>query len=386
MISLLIREWKQCLHDPRRYIYLFGAALVYMLIFSILFKPNVVDSIPTVIYDAENSFLTRKLVQDFTDGDRFRMIAYCSTEEEMKSYLRNQEAYIAIYIPEDFSKTVKTGKSQNILLMVDSSDIMIPGAALEEAEELMDRYSDDLAVERLEYKTGMSKDKLVGRVRPVTRNIRVLANPVMGYEYFYLLGLLVAAFQQGIFFTTGAAVQYELEKRTNLAPWKIAAEKVVYYTLMGMVSFSIVLLLVLHVLHFRMDCPLSLLMGAAFLYTFATASLGVAFSACFHSEEAFCKGSIMYPLAGFILSGYTWPVSAMPESMQLLVNLLPQTVFANMFRELLLQGHGFDMGMKLLQLFVTGIILSAAAVLILERKQKNPCPEPASQAGQGIGR
>ena len=131
-----------------------------------------------------------------------------------------------------------------------------------------------------------------------------------------------------------------------------------------------------------MDCPLSLLMGAAFLYTFATASLGVAFSACFHSEEAFCKGSIMYPLAGFILSGYTWPVSAMPEGMQILVNLLPQTVFANMFRELLLQGHGFDMGMKLLQLFVTGIILSAAAVIVLERKQKNSCPE----TGQGIGR
>ena len=53
--SLLFRECRQILADKTRMVFLFAPALLYVLVFGMLYFPNVVKEIPCIIYDADQS-------------------------------------------------------------------------------------------------------------------------------------------------------------------------------------------------------------------------------------------------------------------------------------------------------------------------------------------
>ena len=69
--KLFLREIKLTLADPRRLIFIFGAALAYLLLFKMLFAPNLVKNIPTIIFNDDNTKLSREFVRGFEDSDSF---------------------------------------------------------------------------------------------------------------------------------------------------------------------------------------------------------------------------------------------------------------------------------------------------------------------------
>lgn len=199
MFRLLIREMHQCGKDPKRLVFLFGAALAYMLIFSVLFSPSFISRVPAVVYDEDDSVYSRELIQDFEDNERYSIEAYVTSEEEMLNEIYGGRAYISIYIPRDFSRKIMTHQQTSVLFVGDASNLMVVGAVANDGEKIAEAFSNKMAIHDLETETGMDKTSLRGRVMPVTMGLRVLSNPTQGYPRFYLLGLLVAAFQQGIF-------------------------------------------------------------------------------------------------------------------------------------------------------------------------------------------
>jgi ABC-2 type transport system permease protein len=60
--QVIRREKRQCACDPRRFLFIFGAAIVYLLIFSVLFAPDIIRAVPTVLCDEDQSPLSRDLL------------------------------------------------------------------------------------------------------------------------------------------------------------------------------------------------------------------------------------------------------------------------------------------------------------------------------------
>ena len=65
--TLFKKELVEIKKDLRRPVFLFGAALAYLIVFGMLYIPNIVTAVPAVILDQENSAASRRLVQDFED-------------------------------------------------------------------------------------------------------------------------------------------------------------------------------------------------------------------------------------------------------------------------------------------------------------------------------
>ncbi len=356
MRPYIAREWRRCCADPRRFAFLFGAALVYLVLFAVLFAPNIITEVPCVIYDEDQSALSRKLAQKFEDNERFGIIAYAATQEETLALLREKEALAAIVIPKGFAKSIQTGSYTTLLCVANGANLMPIGAATGDGENIAAEFSDEIALRREELRTGRNEAALGNRVVPVRHELRVLNNPTQGYRYFYLLGLLVAALQQGIFFATGAAVCSESTSQEETRPTvRLFLAKAVFYWLLSMAAFSMLLLCIVYAL----DIPLKAHTGEMFLaggaFVFATVSLGLAFASFFSDEETFARASIMYPLLGFIVSGYTYPLMAMPPALQNAARLLPQTWFANIFRELFLAGHSPQAGEGMAAMAAVGV-------------------------------
>ena len=113
------------LRDPRRFLFLFGAPLAYLLLFRIIYSTNVVREIPLAIHDAENSKLSREVVTAFSDSDSFRIVAQTATEEKMLELLREKKAFTAIEIPADFSRRIIREGSASVLYAVNGSNIIM---------------------------------------------------------------------------------------------------------------------------------------------------------------------------------------------------------------------------------------------------------------------
>lgn len=383
MRQILWRELVQCRMDYRRFIFLFGAALAYLLIFGVLYSPNIVKHIPCVICDEEGSQLSRSLVRGFEDSDSFQVTEYADTPEAMREALHEKRVYAAVDIPQDFSKRIKTGDASTVLFMVNGSNIILTNITTSAAQDILADFSDKLAVRNAALRFGVNEQLLTHRISPVSCHLRVLNNPKQGYTLFFLLGLAMVAFQQGIIFSAGASLQYEYAIKEERDPqaeepaavhrkscWQLLLGKLVFYWVLSMLSFVMVAYTAVYLwdIPFRAQAGQLLLLGGVFCFTAIAFSFFAA--SLFHNEMQFVRAAIMYPVPAFIFSGYTWPQEAMGPAMQLISKFFPLSWFSNTVRELFLSGMASQYGTCLAVLALMGVVCLAVSGAVFRSRMR----------------
>lgn len=156
-IPLFKKELVEIKNDLRRPVFLFGAALAYLIVFGMLYIPNIVTAVPAVILDQENSAASRRLVQDFEASDSYDIKGYVTSEEEMRDWLREKTAVAAIEIPKDFSKKAKTGSYSTVLYLTNGSNIILTNITSSAAQDILADFSDHLRQSRRRCGTGSMK-------------------------------------------------------------------------------------------------------------------------------------------------------------------------------------------------------------------------------------
>lgn len=148
----------------------------------------------------------------------------------------------------------------------------------------------------------------------------------------------------------------------KLAPWTLLAfTELVAITLVGRWVF---------------DLPLRgsvgvLALGAA-LFVFCSLGLGLVISALAPTlESANMLGLLLSLLPGFILSGFAFPLSSIPEWLQVISYLLPARFMVTISRAVFLKGAGFDeVWPELAALSAYAVIVIAVAVLLNSRRRR----------------
>lgn len=366
--------------DPRRIAFLFGAALAYLVIFGALYVPNIIKYMPIVICDEEQSPLSRELVRGFEDSDTFEVTAWVSTQEEMQQALAEKTAYAAVQIPKDFSRKIKTGGSASMLFMVNGSNIVLTNIGSSAAQDIAAAFSDKVAARNAALRFNANEELLAKRIAPVHCHLRVLSNTTQGYMLFFLLGLAMAAFQQGIIFSAGAAVQYEYRQAASFpghAMAKIVAVKFGVYWVLSMLSFLMVVFVAQYFFDIRLKAALSELMLLAAFYVFAILSFCMLVAALFRNEMQFVRAAILYPVPAFVFSGYTWPHESMGPVMGTLAQIFPKSWLSNAVRELFTTGASPQLGQNLVWLLGIGIVCLLAFAFFFPREMKrHGMPDP----------
>jgi len=368
------REVKQMfIKDPKRVLYLFGACAIYILLFGLLYGPHVISSVPIAIYDEDHTSLSRSLIQSFNDSERYQIIAYANSREELEYLLQEKQALATITIPLDFSRNIKTGHSMPVLVDVNGTNLIISNSVLSSAQEIIQSLSSAVATKKLEA-TGQLPEQALHRVAPVTLGLRISYNSTLSYLDFFVLGLAMAALQQGIFLSVGASMIYEYQNQQDLQEIpipQIIAGKLLPYWLFGTLSF--VMALALSTLAFQIPFKgafTSLLaLGTVFSFT-ATALASVMATLC-RDEVSFTQLSLAYTVPAFIFSGYTWPKHSMDTLSTAISSTFPLTYFADTLRDLMLTGHAPALQHNILILLLLGTTLLIISALLYKAKRKS---------------
>ena len=370
-IALIRRELANAfLHDARRAIFLFGAATAYLILFGILYYPGVVKEIPTVVCDEEHTAYSRLLTRQVDDDERLGLVRVVADEGEARDMLRRKEVYAAVIIPADFSHDILNGRSAKVLFMLNGANIITTNIATTAGNDIVNTFNTRFAARQAALRTSGDEQMLKKRISPVETTLRVLNNPTQSYMMFFMVGLAMAAMQQGIFLAVGAAVQGDFKDTEGLKGAPKAAVlvvKVAVYWLLSVLSFALVC-----VISYGLGIPdrasVTALLILASAFSFAAVSLGLFASSIFHNELQFVRASIMYTVPAFIFGGYTWPLEAMDPVTQVVAQAFPMAWMSNAVRELFLSGHLATLSHNLTALTVMGVIfLSLGSWIFLHK-------------------
>ncbi|WP_443868436.1 ABC transporter permease [Megasphaera sp.] len=357
-IALIRRELANAfLHDARRAIFLFGAATAYLILFGILYYPGVVKEIPTVVCDEEHTAYSRLLTRQVDDDERLGLVRVVADEGEARDMLRRKEVYAAVIIPADFSHDILNGRSAKVLFMLNGANIITTNIATTAGNDIVNTFNTRFAARQAALRTSGDEQMLKKRISPVETTLRVLNNPTQSYMMFFMVGLAMAAMQQGFFLAIGAAVQCDFRnpELKGTSKGKLLVVKVGVYWVLSILSFGLVCVLarLLGIPDRASIQSLGLLAGA---FSFAAISLGLFASSIFHNELQFVRASVMYTVPAFIFGGYTWPLEAMDPVTQVVAQAFPMAWMSNAVRELFLSGHLATLSHNLTALTVMGVI------------------------------
>ncbi|MBP2651682.1 MAG: hypothetical protein H6Q74_2507 [Firmicutes bacterium] len=371
-LQMVKRELHQMLRkDFRRTNFIFGASLAYLIIFGLLYGPHIVKNVPIVIYDEDQTKLSRTLVQAFADSERFEIVGQPSSTEEMEHYLHEQTAYAAIDIPPDFSRNITGDKSSQVLVIASGINLVITNTITTTAQEILGAFNQQVSAKLVEA-VGLPETLAAHKTAPIDFSLRVLNNPTLSYLNFFVIGLAMAAFQQGIFLAVGASIISEYQNIRELASAhsiKVMTAKLLPYFVFATISFFVTLLVAIELFDIpcRGDISNLFFLSIAFVLT-AIGFSSVVASFC-DSEITYTKLSLTYSIPAFTLSGYIWPLASMDPFSQTIAYVFPLFYLSDALRDILLTGQSPLLYRNIMVLVVLGVALISLATWIYAKRR-----------------
>ena len=332
---------------------------MYSILFGLAYSKNVVQYIPAVIYDQDQTSTSRSMVQAYMDSERYDVVAQVTTQEEMEEYLHQGTALVAIAIPPRFAQDIKSGLASEVLIITDATNLMFSNTVISTSQEIIQTVAAAMGQKLFEGYNQAPVQALRSAV-PVRFSVRILNNPTSSYSSFMLAGLGANGLQLAIFIVTCTILtkEYdELERWKGCRPIALMAGKIIPYWICGTGAFLTFIAMIVGVFDvpFRGNSLDLLLIGSAF--AFALCAVGLFVSAVSINAIMAIEMPILYIMPAFLFSGFSWPHFAMSDFSRFFSATLPLTYAADTIRDILLSGRAPALINNTLILFSFGLIL-----------------------------
>lgn len=377
MITSWYAEWKAAfLSEFRRegrwntsaFLLLLCLPLIYTLLLGAAYSANVLNRIPVVVCDHQQTKISRLLISNYHTSDRFTVTKQVATHEEMLAAIENGEAKVGIEIEPQLDRHIKTAVPADVGIYIDASNMVYGSASLVASEEINMNLlvsGSQRILERMTY----YPDHALKTAYSAAMSVRILNNPTNGYCNFMLLGLVCNGVQISIFLY--AVDFFEKDRKRH---WKyksaLITGKMVAMEILSPLAFTVSLWLS----HILFAVPLRgawyefLLLEMTFVFFFT--GLGMVLALAFPSPVLALQEMLLFIMPGMLYSGLSWPNEWLDQLPTLIRMIFPITYLAMPMRDLSLAGRS-ELLMHSAALFASvGLLLYGISYLLLLKKSR----------------
>ena len=370
LLSLVRKEFIQIVRDPRTLIIMFVMPIVMLFLLGYA-ATNDVRNVPTAIFDQDHSVAARELIDAFRAADYFQFTADVASVEEMKWLIDSGQAKAGLIIPPDYGRRLTAGEQAQVAFVIDGSDPTIAGTALSAATLIGQSKATAIMRATLERRAQSN-----AATAPVEVRTQVWYNPDLVSAYFMIPGLIGMILQYLAVILTSTAIVRERERGTieqliitPIRSWELIVGKLLPYVLISFLD--LLLILILGTLAFNMpingSIPLLLLLSGLFLVT--TLGIGLLISTIAHTQFEAMMMAVFIQLPAIFLSGFFFPLAAMPPFLQVVSYLIPLRYFLIIVRAILIKGVGLAaVSTEVLALVIFGVGVMGIAVLRFRKR------------------
>lgn len=337
---------------PLAFIILLAAAVLYSLLIGNLFKGDVVQNIPVIVCDLDNSRESRQFVDALSETDQYELCGIYTEEGAAQNALLDKQAEVLLVVPQNFAKSLATGQSVKLNYVVDGGNSLHASYAAGPAQLLSGSFAAQFRQQQAQL---LGASELP--VQAVALSTRITKNSTNSYAAFYLYGIILAAAQFGLTLSFGGAVlQAKAAGRLAISDW-VALE--LAYLLLTLIAFILGCICLAFIWQLPLKASLFSLYMLYGAFAWAVMNFAGVIALLCKNELALTQFFALYTLPAFLVSGYIWPESAMPQWLRLLSYSLPLHYIANDFRSMALGGSSAHWGLHFLLLVGMGSLLLA---------------------------
>jgi len=325
-----------------------------------------VRNVPLVVLDQSQSVQSRALLDAFQATDYFTFAYQAASEAELRRLIESGQAKTGLIIPPDYGDKIASGQSAAVAFVIDGSDPTIASSALSAAILLGQAESTRLQVEELTRQGGSLATAPLVDVRT-----QVWYNPNLVSAFFIVPGLIGMLLQTTTTQLTASSIVRERERGTieQLIVTPIQSLELVIGKLVpnAVVAFGTAIeILLVGTLWFGVPVrgSIGLLLAMTGLFALTTLNIGLLISTVARTQQEAQIMSAFLLLPSMVLSGFFFPIAAMPAALQWASRLIPLTYFLVIVRSIVLKGAGLSLLLPevgALALFATLVVAIAVS-------------------------
>jgi ABC-2 type transport system permease protein len=363
--SLVVKEFLQLRRDTWARFRLTVPVLAQMIIFGYAATFEVFN-VSTAVLDLDHTQESRELISRFSFSGRFNIVKIAQTPDDIRAAIDRSEASVAIVIQAGFAENLRKGQSAPAQIIVDGTNSNTALIALGYVNEIVATFAQDMAQD-------LARRLRAGQPPPpeVTIEPRPWFNPDYNSRWFFVPGVIATLTLVMIVNLTSFAIVREREVGTleqimvtPIRPLEFIVGKTIPVFCVGLAMTA--LIAGAGTLWFQIPFvgnPFVLLLGTS-LYLLSVLGTGLLISTvCSTQQQAFATNFfVVNPL--FTLSGFSFPISSMPQVMQWLSAINPMTYYLVVIRGTFLKGVGLNvLWPQMLALAGLGVALLMLSVL-----------------------
>ena len=333
VLAVTRKEFRQIVRDRRTLLMLVFVPALFLLVFGYALNFDV-KHIKLAVEDRDGSSESRALVSAFVNSGYFDPAGAVHDPRTASRMLDRNAARAVLVIPEDFSRTVTTGGTAVVQVIVNGDNANTATAVVGYATNILQTVSADFA----------------GTVRlPVSVESRIWYNPELRSALFLVPGLI--AYLTMLMAVTSTALSIVREKESGtieqvrMAPvgtFAFILGKTVPYFVINMGSAALVFVAAQLLFDLPMRGNWITLVSVLSVYLLGALATGLFVSTVADTQQvAFQIALLVSLLPTLMLSGFIFPIASMPEFLQAITRLVPARYFLIALRGIVLKGTAF---------------------------------------------
>jgi ABC-2 type transport system permease protein len=342
--QMLIKEFIELWRDKWGRFRLIVPPVLQMLLFGYAATFEVYH-VSTIVLDLDHTQESRELISRFTSSNRLNIIKIAQSRYDITDAIDRSDAVVALVVDAGFANLLRKGQSAPVQAIVDGTNSNTALIALGYLNTIAAQFAQDYAVDLAQRIGGVQGMRSV----QVTLQQRPWYNENLNGRWFFVPGVIGTLTLLIVVNLTAFAIVREREVGTleqimvtPITPTEFILGKTVPFFLVGLGEVSLVT--AVGILWFQVPFvgnPLVLLFGTT-LYLLSTLALGLLISTlCSTQQQAFATNFfVLNPL--FILSGFSFPISSMPDVLQWFTYANPLRYYLVVIRGTFLKGVGVD--------------------------------------------
>ncbi len=342
IIPIVVKEFLELKRDKGARFLLIVPPILQMLLFGSAATFEV-HHVPIAVLDLDHSQESRDLIARFTSSNRFDVVNVAQSQRQINATIDSSDAAVALVVRAGFAELLRKGQGAPLQVIVDGTNSNTALIALGYINLIAAGFAQDYATDLMQRVQGVQGMRQV----QVTLEQRPWYNPDLNGRWFFVPGVIGTLTLVTIVNLTAFAIVREREVGTleqimvsPVRPAEFIFGKTIPFFIVGLGEVALVVSVGL--LWFRIPFvgnPFVLLLGTA-LFLLSTLAVGLLISTvCSTQQQAFSTNFfVLSPF--FILSGFAFPISSMPQVLQWFTYVNPLRYYLVVIRGTLLKGVG----------------------------------------------
>ena len=337
IIALTRKELLAILKDPRTRLSIFIPPILQCLIYGYVATYDL-NQVSYAVLDQDRSAASRELLAGLDGSGVFVRVADLNREADIHRMVDEGRALLVIQIEQDFARRLMSGAPANVQIIADGRNSNTAGTAMSYVNAIVESFN---ARWRADHNQGDPPVRLI---------TRAWYNPNLETRWHMIPALIGMLTLLETILLTGLSVAREREQGTfdqllvtPFRPAEIMIGKAIPPMMVGILQATLVLLVAQ--LWFRIPFAGSFitLYVALTVFLLAASGIGLLLSSVAATMQQAMLYSFILIMPFALLSGFTTPISNMPELLQYFTMINPLRYAIEMAHRVYLEGAGLHL-------------------------------------------